>query len=67
MNQLTISSFIVPLLWICGLWFWSNLGYATYCFGAARVLARQVWLSLKWLYMVSCSSLLNVVSLEGEK
>ena len=46
---------------------WSNLGYAAYCFGAARVLARQVWLSLKWLYMVNCSSLLNVVSLEGEK
>ena len=46
---------------------WSNLGYAVYCFGAARVLSRQVWSSSKWLYMVNCSPLLNVVSLEGEK
>ena len=38
-----------------------------YCFRAVRVLARQLWLSLKWLYMIHRSSLLNVVSLEGEK
>ena len=38
-----------------------------YCFRAVRVLARQLWLSSKWLYMFHCSSLLNVVSLEGEK
>ena len=46
---------------------WSNLGYAAYCFGAVRVLARQLWSSSKWLYMVHRSSLLNVVSLEREK
>ena len=38
-----------------------------HCFGAVRVLARQLWSSLKWLYMVHFSSWLNVVSLEGEK
>ena len=32
-----------------------------------RVLARQLWSSLKWLYMVHRSSWLNVVSLEGKK
>ena len=37
-----------------------------HCFGAVRVLARQLWLSSKWLYLVHHSSLLNVVSLEGE-
>ena len=45
----------------------SNLGYAAHCFGAVRVLARQLWSSSKWLYLVHHSSLLNVVSLEGEK
>ena len=43
------------------------LGYAAHCFGAVRVLTRQLWLSSKWLYLVHHSSLLNVVSLEGEK
>ena len=47
--------------------FWSNLGYAARCFGAVTVLARQLWLSSKWLYLVHHSSLLIVVSLEGEK
>ena len=31
------------------------------------VLARQLWLSSKWLYLVHHSSLLIVVSLEGAK
>ena len=30
-------------------------------------LARQLWSSSKWLYLVHHSSLLNVVSLEGEE
>ena len=46
---------------------WSKLGYAAIRFGAPSVLARQVWLSSKWLYLVNCSPLLNVVFLEGEK
>ena len=45
---------------------WSNLDYAAHGFGAVRVLARQIWSSSKWLYLVHHSSLLNVVSLEGE-
>ena len=47
--------------------FWSKLGYAAICSGASSMLARQIWLSSKWVYMVDCSSLLIVVSLEGEK
>ena len=46
---------------------WSIFGYAAHGFGAVRVLARQLWLSSKWLYLVHHSSLLNVMSLEGEK
>ena len=46
---------------------WSNLYYAAHCFGAVTVLARQLQSSSKWLYLVHHSSLLNVVSLEGEK
>ena len=47
--------------------FWSFLGYAAHSFGAIMVLARQLWSSSKWLYLVHHSSLLIVVSLEGEK
>ena len=32
--------------------FWSNLGYAAHCFGAVTMLASQLWLSSKWLYLV---------------
>ena len=46
---------------------WCILGYAAHGFGAVRVLARQLRSSSKWLYLVHHSSLLNVVSLEGEK
>ena len=46
---------------------WSELGYAAICSGAFSMLARQIWLSLKWVYMVDCSPLLIVVSLEREK
>ena len=38
-----------------------------YYFGAVRVLARQLWSSSEWLYMVHRPSWLNVVSLEGKK
>ena len=38
-----------------------------HCFGAVMVLARQLWSSSKWLYLVHYSSLLIMVSLEGEK
>ena len=47
--------------------FWSFLGYAALCFGVVMVLARQLWSSSKWLYLVHHSSLLIVVSLEGEE
>ena len=70
MNRLTIFSFIVLLVWTFGLWFgpiWCFLGYAAHGFGAVRLLARQLRLSSNWLYLVHHSSLLNVVSLEGEK
>ena len=46
---------------------WSELGYAIIYSGASSMLARQIWSSLKWVYMVDCSPLLIVVSLEGEK
>ena len=46
---------------------WSELGNAAICSGAFSMLARQIWLSLKWVYMVDCSPLLIVVSLEREK
>ena len=46
---------------------WSALGYATVCSGAFGMLARLIWLSSKWVYMVDCSSLLNVVPLERER
>ena len=61
-NWLTIFSFIVRLLWICGLWFWiwSKLGYATISCGAPSMLARLVWSSLKWAYMDNYSPLFNV-------
>ena len=36
-------------------------------FGAVRLLARQLQSLSKWLNLVHHSSLLNVVSLEGEK
>ena len=45
---------------------WSYLGYAAHCFGAVTVLARQLWSSSKWLYLVHHSFLLIAVSLEGE-
>ena len=45
---------------------WSELGYAAICSGAFSMLARQIWLSSKWVYMVDCSPLLIVVSLERE-
>ena len=45
---------------------WSELGYAAICSGAFSMLARLIWLSSKWVYMVDCSSLLNVVPLERE-
>ena len=35
-------------------------------FGAS-MLARQIWSSSKWVYMVDCFPLLIVVSLEREK
>ena len=46
---------------------WSALGYATVCSGAFSMLARLIWLSSKWVYMVDYSPLLIVVSLEREK
>ena len=46
--------------------FWSELGYAAISSGAFRMLERQFWLSSKWVYMVDCSPLLIVVSLERE-
>ena len=46
---------------------WSELGNAAICSGAFSMLARQIWLSSKWVYMVDCSPLLIVVSLEREK
>ena len=45
---------------------WSELGYAAICSWAFSMLARQIWLSSKWVYMVDCSPLLIVVSLERE-
>ena len=45
---------------------WSELGYAAICSGAFSMLARQIWLSSKWVYMVDCSPLLIVVSLKRE-
>ena len=45
---------------------WSELGYAAICSGPFSMLARQIWLSSKWVYMVDCSPLLIVVSLERE-
>ena len=45
---------------------WNELGCATICSGAFSMLARQIWLSSKWVYMVDCSPLLIVVSLERE-
>ena len=45
---------------------WIALGYAAICSGAFSMLARQIWLSSKWVYMVDCSPLLIVVSLERE-
>ena len=53
---------------VYGFWsIWSKLGYATISCRASSLLARPVWSSLKWEYMGNHSSLLNVVSLEGEK
>ena len=50
-----------------GVWIvWSELGYAVIYSGAFSMLARQIWLSSKWVYMVDCSSLLIAVSLERE-
>ena len=43
------------------------MGYASFCFGVVRVLARQLWSSSEWLYMVHRPSWLNVVTLEGKK
>ena len=43
---------------------WSELSYATICSGASSMLARQIWPSSKWVYMVNDSPLLLVVSLE---
>ena len=43
---------------------WSKLGYAAIRFRSPSILARQVWSSSKWLYLVNCSPLLNVVSLK---
>ena len=52
---------------VYGVWFvWSKLGYATIYSGASSMLARQIWLSSKWVYLVDCSPMLIVVSLEGE-
>ena len=45
---------------------WSELGYAAICSGAFSLLARQIWLSSKWVYMVDGSPLLIVVPLERE-
>ena len=53
---------------VYGFWsIWSKLGYATISCRASSLLARPVWSSLKWEYMGNHSSLLNLVSLEGEK
>ena len=46
---------------------WSELGYAAICSGPFSMLARQIWLSSKWVYMVDCSPLLIVLSLERER
>ena len=46
---------------------WSELGNAAICSGAFSMLARQIWLLSKWVYMVDYSPLLIVVSLEREK
>ena len=46
---------------------WSELGYAAICSGASSMLARQFWLSSKWVYMVDDSPLLIEVPSEGEK
>ena len=44
---------------VYGVWFvWSKLGYAAICSGASSMLARQIWSSSKWVYMVDCSPLL---------
>ena len=45
---------------------WNELGYATICSGAFSMLARQIWLSSKWVNIVDCSPLHIVVSLERE-
>ena len=45
---------------------WSELDYAAIYSEAFSMLARQIWLSSKWVYMVDCSPLLIVVSLERE-
>ena len=51
-----------------GVWFvWSELGYAAICSGASSMLTRQICSSSKLVYVVDCSPLLIVVSLEGEK
>ena len=34
---------------------WSELGYAAIYSGASSMLARQIWPSLKWVYMVDSS------------
>ena len=46
---------------------WSELGYATIYSGAFSMLARQIWTSSKWVYMVDDSPLLIEVPSEGEK
>ena len=46
---------------------WNEPGYAAVCSGAFSLLARQIWLSSKWVYMVDGSPLLIVVPLDREK
>lgn len=46
---------------------WSKLGYDKVSSWASSLLARSVWSASKWTYMDYCSTLFDVVSLEGKK